>query len=158
MPIAQIRSLIFHPSDQGQRLIPQLHEVAAWMAVMDAEILTTVVASNQEALLGAAASSLADDHRRLIVDSLLQQASASRRLDLRWGLFGMYRKLRHASLADQLGPYLRDTAHATGTKHVTISIARACQVPEVGPELPDIALDRSADLSLRVSAAATAAR
>jgi hypothetical protein len=69
----------------------------------------------------------------------------------------MYRKLRHASLADQLGPYLRDTAHATGTKHVTISIARACQVPEVGPELPDIALDRSADLSLRVSAAATAA-
>jgi hypothetical protein len=52
------------------------------MAVMDAEILTTVVASNPEALLGAAASSLADDHRRLIVDSLLQQASAGRRLEL----------------------------------------------------------------------------
>jgi hypothetical protein len=50
MPIEQIRSLIFHPSDQGQRLIPQLYEVAAWMSVMNAEILKAVAASEAESL------------------------------------------------------------------------------------------------------------
>ena len=61
MPLQQIRPLIFHPSDHGRRLIPQLHEVAAWMAAMDAEILRVVATADPEALLGAAAASISDD-------------------------------------------------------------------------------------------------
>jgi hypothetical protein len=157
MPIEQIRPLIFHRSDQGRRLIPQLHEVAAWMSAMDAEILEAVAGSDPEALLGAAAASLSDEDRRLIVDSLLQQASGGRTLHLRWGLFWLYRKLRHPQLRDQLRPYLCDATRPLGARHVAVDIARACKVPEVGPELVDIALDLSADPGLRNSAAATAA-
>ena len=157
MPIAQIRSLIFHPSDQGRKLIPQLHEVAAWMSAMDAEILKAVAGSDPEALLGAAAASLSDEDRRLIVDSLLKQASEGRTLHLRFGLFWLYRKLKHAQLPDQLRPYLRNATHSIGARHVAVDIARACKVQELGPELADIALDLAADPGLRNSAAATAA-
>lgn len=157
MPIEQIRSLIFHPSDEGRRLIPQLHEAAAWMSAMDPDVLKAVVGSDPEALLGAAAASLSDQDRRLIVDSLLHQASGGRTLHLRWGLFWLYRKLRHAQLPDQLRPYLRDATHTIGARHVAIDIARACKVQEVGPELADIAVDISADPGLRNSAAAAAA-
>jgi len=128
MPVAQIRPLIFHPSDQGRRLIPQLHEVAAWMSAMDAEILAAVASSDPEALLGAAAASLSDDQRLLVVDSLLQQASEGRTLHLRWGLFWLYRKLKHAQLPDQLRPYLSDPNRPIGARHVATSIAWACRV------------------------------
>ena len=157
MPIEQVRSLIFHPSEQGRRLIPQLHEVAAWMSAMNAEILKAVAGSDPEALLGAAAASLSDEDRRLIVDSLLQQASEGRTLHLRWGLFWLYRKLRHQQLPGQLRPYLRDATHPIGARHVAVDIARACKVQEVGSELADIALDLSADPGLRNSAAAAVA-
>ncbi len=157
MPIEQIRPLIFHPSDQGRRLILQLHEVAAWMSATDPEILKAVANSDPEALLGAAAASLSDDQRQLVVDSMLQQASEGRTLHLRWELFWLYRKLKHPRLPDQLRPYLCDAKLAIGARHVAISIAWACQVEELGPDLADIALDPSTDAGLRNSAAAAAA-
>jgi hypothetical protein len=157
MPIEQIRSLIFHPSDQGRRLIPQLHEVAAWMSTADPEILEAVANSDPEALLGAAAASLSDDQRGLVVDCLLQQASEGRMLHLRWELFWLYRKLKHPQLPYQLSPYIRGKDKAVGARHVALDIARSCQVEEAGTDLADIALDSSADAGLRNSAAAAAA-
>jgi predicted NACHT family NTPase len=157
MPIRQIRPLIFHPSEQGRRLVPQLHEVAAWMSAMNPEIFKAVANSDPEALLGAAAASFSDDQRRLIVDSLLQQASGGRTLHLRWGLVWLYRKLNHAQLPGQLRPYLRDAYQPIGARQLALDIAWSCQVEKMGPELADIALDPSADRALRNSAAAAAA-
>ena len=157
MPLEQIRPLIFHPSDHGRRLIPQLHEVAAWMSATDTEILKAVASSDPEALLGAAAASLSHEERRLVVDALLQQASQGRTLHFRWGLFWLYGKLKHARLPDQLRPYLTDASKSIGARHVAVSIAWACQVENVGPELAGIALDSLADAGLRNSAAAAAA-
>ena len=156
MPVAQMRPLLFHPSDQGRRLIPQLHEVAAWISVMDPEILKAVAGSDPEALLGAAAASLSDDQRHLIVDSLLQ-ASEGRMLHLRPEFFWVFGKLKHPQLPDQLRPYVTDANRPIGTRHVAISIARACDVEELGPDLADLALNESADAGLRSSAAATVA-
>ena len=157
MSTEQIRSLIFHPSDRGRRLIPQLHEVAAWMSAMSPEILKAVANSDPEALLGAAAAGLSDDQRWLVVDSMLRQASEGRTLHLRWGLFWLYQKLKHPRLPDQLRPHLHDATLPVGARHVVVSIARACKVEEVGPDLADIALGPSADAGLRNSAAAAAA-
>ena len=156
MPIEQIRPLIFHPTDQGRRLIPQLHEVAAWMSATDSEILESVANSDPEALLGAAAASFSDDQRQLVVDSVLQQASEGRTLHLRREFFWLYRKMKHAQLLDQLRPYLRDPHKPIGARHVAIDIAWSCRVEELGPDLADIALDPAVDAGLRNSAAAAA--
>ena len=157
MPIQQIRALIFHPADQGRRLIPQLHELAAWMSVMNPEILEAVANSDPEALLGAAAASLADSQRALVVDSILLQASQGRSLHLRWGLFWLYQKLSHPKVAEQLRPFLNDPTKLIGARYVAVSIARACSVEDLGADLADIALDNSADVRFRSAAAAAAA-
>jgi hypothetical protein len=157
MPIHQVRALLFHPADQGRRLIPQLHELAAWMSVMNPEILEAVANSDPEALLGAAAASLSDGQRALVVDSIMLQASKGRSLHLRWGLFWLYQKLRHPKLAEQLRPYINDPTKIIGARYVAVSIARACKVQDLGSDLADLALDTSADLSLRTAAAAAAA-
>ncbi|PYT57412.1 MAG: hypothetical protein DMG35_20320 [Acidobacteria bacterium] len=157
MPIQQIRALLFHPADQARRLVPQLHEVAAWMSAMNPEILGTVADSDPEALLGAAAASLSDTQRAKVVDSMLQQASQGRALHLRWGLVWLYKKLKHPKLAEQIRPYLNDVARPMGARYVAVDIARACKVEGLGPDLADIALDTSADRRLRSAAAAATA-
>ena len=157
MSIKQIRPLIFHPSNQGQKLVPQLHEVAAWMAVTNSNVLGAVAASDPEALLGAAAASLSGEQREAVVDSLLQQASAGRTLHLQWGRYGSYHKLGHPRLGAQLRPNLTDLQKTLGARLLAVSIARACRVEELGSELADIALDTKVDKFLRHHAAATAA-
>jgi hypothetical protein len=157
MSIKQIRPLIFHPSNQGQKLVPQLHEVAAWMAVTNSNVLGAVAASDPEALLGAAAASLSGEQREAVVDSLLQQASAGRTLHLQWGRYGSYHKLGHPRLGAQLRPNLTDLQKTLGARLLAVSIARACRVEELGSELADIALDTTVDKFLRHHAAATAA-
>jgi predicted NACHT family NTPase len=157
MPITQIRPLIFHPSNQGQKLVPQLHEVAAWMAATNSDVLGAVAASDPEALLGAAAASLSGEQREAVVDSLLRQASAGRTLHLQWGRYGSYHKLGHPRLAAQLRPYLATSQKVLGARLLAVSIARACRVEELGPELVEVALDPTVDKFLRHHTAATAA-
>jgi hypothetical protein len=157
MPLEQIRPLLFHPSDQGRRLIPQLHEVSAWMAAMNPEVLKVVASSDPEALLGAAAAGISDQQRRLVVESLLQQALEGRPLHLQRNLFGLYRKLKHSQLAAQLRPFLKDSKYPIGVAYVAVSMAWACQVEELGSDLAEIALDPLANPQLRNSAAASAA-
>jgi len=157
MPIKQVRPLIFHPSNQGRKLVPQLHEVAAWMAVTNSDVLGAVATSDPEALLGAAAASLSGEQREAVVDSLLRQASAGRTLHLQWGRYGSYHKLGHPRLAAQLRPYLTDSQKTQGARLLAVSIARACRIEELGAELADVALDPTVDKFLRHHAAATAA-
>jgi hypothetical protein len=157
MPMQQLHSLLFHPEGGGQRLVPQLYELAAWLSVMDPKVLQDVVTADPESLLGAAGASLAAEQREDVVQSLLDRSDNGRFLNLRWNLFRLYPKLRHPSLADQLRPYLRDKTKSTNARHVAIDIAHACEVDQLGPELADLALDSSEEMPLRLSAGKAAA-
>jgi hypothetical protein len=157
MPVEQVRSLIFHPEGRNQQLVPQLRELAGWMSVMNPQVLKIVAGADPEALLGAAAASLSDIQRNLLVKSILDQCAVGRALHLRWDMFALYRKLRHAGLEDQLRPYLRDKSKPIGLRHVAADIARASRTSELGSDLADIALDLSEDASLRAACATAAA-
>jgi hypothetical protein len=157
MPVQQIQALLFHPSDQGRRLVPQLYELAAWISVTNQEILEIVAKSDPEALLGAAAANLSDEQRSVVVESIFNRCEAGQRLDLQWHLHQLYRKLRHPGLPTQLRPYLRDRSKLSPARHVAIDFARVCEVAELGADLADIALETSEDRLLRISAAAAAA-
>jgi hypothetical protein len=157
MPIEQTRSLVFHPASQGQRLVPQLSEIAAWMAVMDLGILETITLSEPEALLGAASASLSGPQRSLVVQSILDQCLAGRAFHLDWAVLRLYRKLKHNGLAAQLHKYLRGKEFPAAVRHVATDLARACGVTEAGLDLAAVALDQSEDESLRSSCAATVA-
>jgi hypothetical protein len=157
MPGQQLQALIFHPGGGGQRLVPQLYELAAWISVMDSEHLESVASADPESLLGAAGASLSETQRRLVVQSLLHQCEEGRLLSLRWSLYRLYPKLGHSGIGDQLRPYLRDGSKKLNTRQVVVDIARACRVEQLGAELADIALDTSEPSVLRIPAGAAAA-
>ena len=157
MPAQQVRSLIFHPAGGGQRLVPQLYDLAAWISVMDSAVLEIVASTDAESLLGAAGASLSELQRKLVVQSMLDQCDRGRLLSLRWNLYRLYPKLNHANLAGQLRPYLHDNTKNLNTRQVAIDVARACEVEQLGPELADLALDTSQPIALRIPAGAAAA-
>lgn len=51
MSVAQMLNLIVHPGDVEGRLVPQLHETAAWLAGMKPEVFHEVMARDPEVLL-----------------------------------------------------------------------------------------------------------
>jgi len=157
MPTKQLQSLIFHPEGGGQRLIPQLHELAAWISIKRPDFLEIVLSGDPECLLGGAGASLSETQRELIVRSLLKQCANGRLLSLDWNLSHFYAKLHHSKLAEQLQPYLRDPATNLNTRQVVVDIAGACRVAQLASDLADIALDTSQDLRLRIPAGAAAA-
>jgi hypothetical protein len=151
MPVQQLRALLFHPADQGQRLVPQVYELAAWISATNPQILDLVASSDPEALLGAAGASLSNGQRNLVVESILKQCEAGRRLDLRWDMYRLYSKLKHPSLATQLRGYLRRGTQLE-TRRVAVRIAQACEVRELAVDLVDVALDTSEDKAVRIRA------
>jgi hypothetical protein len=157
MPTKQVQSLIFHPAGGGQRLVPQMYDVAGWISVMNPEILKLVASADPESLLGAAGASLSEVQRELVVQSLLEQSESGRLLSLRWSLYQLYPKLGHSRLSEQLRLYLRDSTKKLNTRQVSVDIARACRVEELGPDLADIALDANEESVLRIPAGAAAA-
>lgn len=158
MPTQQLQSLLFHPEKGGQRLVPQLYEVAAWVSVMDPRLLMSVAGSDPEALLGAAAASLSDEQRKLVVQSVLDQCERGKHFHLRHQLFPLYPRLKHSGLAEQLRPYLFDTSQQLNTRHVVIDLIRMCEVRDLETELADLALNHSNPIDLRISAGGTVSR
>jgi hypothetical protein len=157
MPIQQIHGLLFHPANRGRRLVPQLSELAAWISVMIPPVLNLVAEFDPEALLGAAVASFSHDQVSLVVESILRHCDSGRSLHLDRHLYWLYRKLNHPTLAQQLRPYLRDSAKSPGVRLVAMDITRACKVEELDSDLVDIALDASENKALRICAAAAAA-
>jgi predicted NACHT family NTPase len=157
VPSAQLRTLIFHPAAEGQRLVPQLREIAGWLSVMRPDILEAVANADPEALLGTAAASLTDNQRAVVANAFLAQSDAGRAYHLRYRMRSVYGKLKHPALALQLQPFLRDMKRSVGARHVAIDIARATDLRELAADLADIALNAAEPKPLRIAAAATAA-
>jgi hypothetical protein len=157
MPVQQVQSLLFHPEGSGERLVPQLYDVAGWISVANSKVLESVISADPESLLGAAGASLSETQRKLIVRSLLDQSEKGRLLSLRWRLFRLYPKLSHPTIAEQLRPYVLDDSIKLNTKHVVLDLVRACKVDKLGPELISLALDPSQPAALRIAAGAAAA-
>jgi hypothetical protein len=157
LPVVQVKPLLFYTGSVPQRLVPQLSEVAAWMASLDSSIFREVATSDPEALLAAAAAGLSFDHKRELISALLKVCEDGRLLNFRWDLFRYYDKLKHPEIADQLRPYLVDKHKAEAARDLTVDIARACEVNELMPALGDIALDPTERRGLRILGAAAVA-
>jgi hypothetical protein len=157
MPVEQLRSLLFHPANKGQSLVPQLRELASWTSALNPEVFKTIAGAEPETLLGSGAANLSDAQRRVLVTSILEQCAEGRCFHLRWDLYALYPKLNYDGLAEQLRPYLREKTYPPEARVVAADMARACNLEQVSLELANIALDRHEDFSLRTLSAAAVA-
>jgi hypothetical protein len=148
LPIQQLRSLVFHP--RRRRVIPQMREIASWIALRNDELFSEIAGFDPDVLLGSAAPSLSDEQRRILTGALLRNCDQSEILHIRHHL-GL-RHLDHPGLAEQLRPVLIDRERSMPTRYFAARIARDCAVTGLGNALLEIALSDSETHDLRTVA------
>ena len=152
----QIMSLLVHPVGKEQKLIPQLYETAAWIANNDVNIFERIIECDPEVLLRSDIASFEPEHKSRLVDRLLTLFEREKLLDR--DTYQYYHKLNHQSLVNQVRPYIRDKSKGWLGRRVAIDIAETCRLKEVLPELVEVALDQSQDISSRANAACAVER
>lgn len=153
LPLSQVMSLIVHPGDPDKKLIPQLHETAAWIAGFRPDVFREILARDPGVLLHSDVARATDNDRARLVSALLEACDAGEWLDDRWGLRRRYAGLKHLGLADQLRPYIKDPDKGAIVRRVAIEIADACAEHNLLGDLLAVALDSSVPVHTRVSAA-----
>jgi predicted NACHT family NTPase len=144
-----ILELIIHPDN---RVVPQLHETAAWLASMRTDVLEEIVNTDPDVLLRSDIPTDAS-FRELLVNNLLTQYEEGKLFDPYKNNYRNYEKLKHPGLADQLHPYICDSTKQIDARDLAIDIAEVCKISELQDELADLTLDSSQSIDLRVKAA-----
>ncbi|MDZ7966112.1 MAG: hypothetical protein RM368_14205 [Nostoc sp. DedSLP03] len=151
-PLNQVMKLIVSPEDPERKLIPQLHETAAWLASMRTDVLQEIMKTDPDVLLRSDIPTDAN-LRAAIVDNLLKQYEQGKLFDSHRDNYPTYEKFKHCGLAVQLLPYIQNLSKPIDARNAAIDIAEACKVDELQEELVNLALDSSQSISLRVNAA-----
>ncbi|HBE21183.1 MAG TPA: hypothetical protein DEG17_15325 [Cyanobacteria bacterium UBA11149] len=147
----QVKKLIFSFEDPEHKLIPQLHETAAWLASISPDVLQEIIKTDPDVLLH---SDIPTDSslRETILNNLLIQHEQEKLYDYGANHYQNYGKLKHPGLAIQLRPYIRDPSKQIDARDIAINITEVCEISELQEDLLDLALDSSQSIHLRVSA------
>jgi hypothetical protein len=146
----QLASLIFHAGES--RVVPQLHETAAWLAGFVPDVSALVLQSDPQVLLRSDVSRMDERGRKALVHALLEHIEAGQLSDWGWGLSPYYRNLDHPALAPQLEASIRNRASDERVRTTAIGIAAACRLTALQGLLAELALDLSEDPDVRVRA------
>ncbi|MFL6283683.1 MAG: hypothetical protein ACJ74Q_11140 [Pyrinomonadaceae bacterium] len=104
----QALDLIVHPEDPEGKLVPQLHESAAWLAGMRPDVFQEIIQHEPKVLLQSDVASADPASRAALTAVLLKLYEEEREFDNDWFIGVRYHKLCHPSAADQLRPYVKD--------------------------------------------------
>lgn len=151
-PLQQIKSLISHAHNDKKKVIPQLHETAAWLAGQRTDIFGWLVSIEPDILLRSDIAKVDNNMKKNLVSSLLERFINEDLIDDR-DFRSYYKKLAHPELFNQLEPIIKDKTLSIIPRHVAIDIAMACNVKELQGLLVEIALDKSENYHIRIRAA-----
>ncbi|HWH31691.1 MAG TPA: hypothetical protein VNU01_03370 [Egibacteraceae bacterium] len=149
---AQIDDLLFSETGRGYRVIPQLSEIAAWLASQSPPFVQRLLEADPAVLLRGELRHLADEDRGRLVEAFLVAVS-HREVD-RWdpAVRSGEGALFHGGLADQLRAWIRDRTRDPRTRATACDIARQAGVSDLTEELADVGLDPNEDMGVRVAA------
>ncbi|MBW4527569.1 MAG: hypothetical protein KME18_20690 [Phormidium tanganyikae FI6-MK23] len=151
LSLDQILSLIIHPDG---RVIPQLHETAAWLASLDTQTFQSVMTTDPNILLQSEILVSSDKEKAAVLDSLLALHDQGKLVyDFHLPEFSPYKRWNHAELSTQLRWYICNSTKSEVPRYVAIDIAEACNVQAVKNWLADVTLDPTEPYWLRARAA-----
>ena len=156
MTLAQKISLLRHPSDPDKKLVPQLYEVAAWLASLDLGVFQELVVTDPDVMLRSDERVTDPANCATLVDCLLKLYDQGKLLyeNRSW----LYKRFNPIDLAEKIQPYTIDTSKSIDARYVAIDIAMACQLKSFQDDLVTIALDSSQPYLVRVNAAQTVSK
>jgi hypothetical protein len=154
LTINQLGELIFHPDVEGRnRVVPQLHETAAWLAAMCPDLMDRVVESDPQVLLRSTIAQTDGNTRSRIVDSLLRLLDSEKITDTDVEMRRRYDILAHPGLPGQLLPYITNRSKNVMVRRAAIDIGAASNATDLGDTLVTIALDQGEERLIRAQAA-----
>jgi len=158
MTLPKMMSLIVHPADPDGKLVPQLYEVAAWMAGMVPDVFREIMKTDPQVLLRSDVATADVKDRATLVETLMRLYDEEKLLDRDQEIRGRYGKLNYPGLAAQLRPYICDSSKGNIVRRVAIDIAEACGLQTLQGSLADIVLDSSQPIKIREDAASAVVR
>lgn len=150
MPIREVMSLLSTHGDPAGGLVPQLHEVAAWLATLEPRLFSAILECDPEVLLRSDVRMASDEARERLVAEVLLLAGEQRLLTSGRQHLS---KLAHPQLPEQLRPVINDRTADPLVRRTAVDIAEMCDVAELAGDLVTIAADTSEAYPTRVDAA-----
>jgi len=149
-PISEVMSLSSAHGDPASGLVPQLHEVAAWLATLEPRIFSAILECDPEVLLRSDVRMASDEARERLVAEVLLLAGEQRLLTSGRRHLS---KLAHPQLPEQLRQVINDRTADPLVRRTAVNIAEMCDVAELADDLVTIATDTSEAYPTRVDAA-----
>ena len=150
VPIDKIISLISVSCLNKTKIIPQLYEVAAWLANIRQDIFDKIFEIDPEVLIVSDIKYVDDKNKENLVSKLMELQRngelSSDYMTLRKNLAKLY----HANLLQQIEKYLNDTD--LEIKDLAIDIIEYCKLGYFQDQLLEIALNNSLPIRIRKNA------
>jgi hypothetical protein len=148
----QVDDLIFSDLDGRTRVIPQLREVASWVAAVSSDFAELLLAREPAVLVRADPASVPVNDRASIVTALLAAIGCYelQRFDL--PVRNALTHLDHPGLADQLRGVLKDNGRDVAGRETAADVAGACKVSALEPDLVALALGSETPQGVRHAA------
>lgn len=156
MDLSQIKRLLVHPV--GDKIVPQLREVAAWIATMDPSFLKFLLDLDPEGLFQSELI-VEDGHaREYLTTKFLDLYHREVLVEIPGNGHSRYRRFKHPRLAEQLVRFVHDSSRNEKSRYVAIGMIHACELQDAADNLLDLALDPAVSYQLRKHAAYVIAR
>jgi hypothetical protein len=154
LPLPQLRTLLCatDPATGAEFVIPQLVELAAWVAGDHHDFFTHLIDIDPGALLRSGVALAAQDRKAKLVERLLDQAGKNQFFD-ESGYWRFWRDLDHPGLPDQLIGALAEPQPHRMVQRIALEIAEACRRPELVPTLFNLLKSQDGDRYFRNSVA-----
>lgn len=154
----QVLELIVHPEDLEGKIVPQLHETAAWLASMRPDLFQEIMRREPKVLLQSDVAAADTSSRAALVDELLKLYDEEKDFDDDWFIGARYRKLNHPDLASQFRPYIKNRDKGFMVRRMALQMAGDCKTRELQGDLLEVALEREESADIRFYAAHAVAR
>lgn len=143
---AQVEVLVLAPDDLDRRVVPQLHELAAWLAMIDETWRGRLIDHNADLLLRSDVAAM-DETSRLNVAASYLQALDDERIEKTDR--ALYPRLAASGLAVVLRPFLLDRARTHAARWAAVDIAGQCRCIALLDDLITLASRADEDSGLR---------
>lgn len=147
---AQVLGLIVSPIDSQSRLIPQMHEVAAWIANFIPEVFKRMLQNEPDILLRSdVVTESPDQLKAQLVDRLFDAFTNNTISGEWWTLRKRFRKLKHPRIARQVRSVVSNRISNREARLFGIDLIEACELHSLFPLLTRLALDQTENHAIR---------
>ena len=152
LPLIQLRQLLCQRDPRGEHVVPQLSELAAWLAGNHREFCEHILRIEPEVLLRSDVARLNDDVKMRLVAAVLKGAAEDKISD-DVGYRRFLSGLNHPDLAAQLRPIIENTAGHLIARRMAMHIAEECKCVDVADALVAVVMNPAESNHIRDEAA-----